>query len=202
MRQKLHRKSCDSYLLASSTVCWRPSSNSSRLPTHSSSSCSGRSEVIIIIIIISIISIIIIITPQARAVADLAPSSASTWLSSLSTWWWKETKTKIHRWQRHGRHKDKDIYLQMNRPGKNRIQKQLGQLKIHKRLWRQKDKDKTCVRGRLCEGYFSFHQTTSHFPANISLVFQRGKKLKDSWGKYKQFSFVANMNWLIMDSNQ
>ena len=29
-------------LRASSTVCWRPSSSISRLPTHSSSSCSGK----------------------------------------------------------------------------------------------------------------------------------------------------------------
>ena len=31
-------------LRASSTVCWRPSSSISRLPTHSSSSCSGKPD--------------------------------------------------------------------------------------------------------------------------------------------------------------
>ena len=34
-------------LLASSTVCCRPSNSSSRLPTHSSNSCSGKPDHII-----------------------------------------------------------------------------------------------------------------------------------------------------------
>ena len=79
-------------LRASSTVCWRPSSSISRLPTHSSSSCSGKPDhhvcdneedkVIFIFIFVPLLSFIATAKSQTCFISCLSQAQLSLHKSS------------------------------------------------------------------------------------------------------------------------